>query len=144
AMIGNCLSNLSTRATMPPSLYSSSAMGTMVFSLCRRLLDHEQDAEDAFQATFLVLARKAKSGNWQGSVAGWLHEVAFRTALKARGASRRQREAERRGYRTQRFQPSADSGEREHSALLHEELNRLPEKYRTPLVLCYLEGKSHT
>jgi RNA polymerase sigma factor (sigma-70 family) len=117
--------------------------GPMVLGLCRRLLRHEQDAEDAFQATLLALARKAGSIDRGGSVGSWLYKVAYRVALRARaGALRRARRemavadlpalADRRGL--------ADAARRELGSVLDEELSRLPEKYRAPVVLCYLQG----
>jgi RNA polymerase sigma factor (sigma-70 family) len=117
--------------------------GPMVFGVCRRVLRHEQDAEDAFQATFLVLARKAGSRGWRVSVGAWLYAVAQRVALKARTR------AARRGARHTEMvddvavEPVSESPWHELRPILDEELNRLPEKYRTPLVLCYLEGKTN-
>jgi RNA polymerase sigma factor (sigma-70 family) len=116
--------------------------GALVLSVCRRVLRHEQDAEDAFQATFLVLVRKAGSIRRRESVGAWLHGVACRIALKVRRAA-----ARRRGRETaMRDAPTATEVPEliweETRASLDEELDRLPRKYRTAVVLCYLEGKS--
>jgi RNA polymerase sigma factor (sigma-70 family) len=117
--------------------------GPMVLGVCRRVLRHEQDAEDAFQATFLVLARNAGSRAWRVSVGPWLYAVALRVALKARtlAARRRARHTEMVGEVA--ANPAGESPGHELRPILDEELNRLPEKYRTPLVLCYLEGKTN-
>lgn len=116
--------------------------GALVLSVCWRLLRHAQDAEDAFQATFLVLARKSGSVNWRESVAGWLHEVACRVAAEARGKTirRKTRETLMETIPDVPFIPPAHDGEL--SAVLDEELRRLPEQYRLPLVLCCLEGRT--
>jgi RNA polymerase sigma factor (sigma-70 family) len=114
--------------------------GALVLGVCRRILRHHQDAEDATQAAFVVLARKASAIHWDESVAGWLHEVAVRVALEARTrvARRRSRELD---VKTLPDTPSPHSSETESlSELLDQELTALPDKYRGPLVLCYLEG----
>ena len=114
--------------------------GGMVLGVCRRVLPTVQDAEDACQATFLVLARKARGREWQPSIANWLYATARRIASKAnRAASRRARRESRP------VAPAAASAVdqmtgREAFAALDEELDRLPAIYREPLVLCYLEG----
>ncbi len=114
--------------------------GPMVQRLCQRLLHDPQEAEDACQAVFLVLARKADARGWQPSVASWLHRVAYHLALKARAAAaRRSLLAGKAAPRTTEDPLEAISG-RELQTLLDEELARLPEKLRAPLVLCYLEG----
>jgi RNA polymerase sigma factor (sigma-70 family) len=114
--------------------------GPMVLGVCRRVLRHTQDAEDAFQATFLVLAHKARAVNRPELLGPWLYGVAYRTALKARGrAGTRQPERLRSDVPAR---PSTGSVEADVRAVLDEELGRLPEKYRAPLVLCYLEGQS--
>jgi RNA polymerase sigma factor (sigma-70 family) len=114
--------------------------GQLVLGVCRRVLQQEQDAEDAFQATFLVLARKAASVHWQESVSHWLYEVACRLARKAK-VSRRQRQArEQQVVKQPAVASESDPSWREMQEVLDEELRRLPEKYRAPLVLCYLQG----
>jgi RNA polymerase sigma factor (sigma-70 family) len=117
--------------------------GPMVLGVCRSVLRHEQDAEDAFQATFLALARRADTIRWRGAVAGWLYGVAYHVAVKAQVAAARRRARERRTSSVVPADPALDMTLRELQRVLHEELRRLPEKYRLPLVLCYLEGRSH-
>jgi RNA polymerase sigma factor (sigma-70 family) len=115
----------------------------LVWCACRRVLGEAADAEDAFQATFLVLARRAGSVRWRESAGPWLYGVAHRVSLRARAAAARRRRRERQAaapHDTAR--PPADLSWREACAALHEELDRLPEKFRLPLLLCYLEGKS--
>lgn len=110
----------------------------LVLHVCRQVLRDEQAAEDAFQATFLVLVKKAGSVLRGEALPGWLHRVAFRAALRARP-----RQAARTGVDLDlvpAVAPAANDGDRE---LLHEEIARLPAKYRQPIVCCYLEGKTH-
>jgi RNA polymerase sigma factor (sigma-70 family) len=115
--------------------------GPMVLSVCRRVLGDSPDADDAFQVTFLVLVRKAASLRQPNSLAAWLHGVAHRTALKARANAARRCAVERQTEPMLPSEPPDDElSDRELHAALDEELNRLPEKYRAPLVLCYLEG----
>jgi RNA polymerase sigma factor (sigma-70 family) len=115
--------------------------GGMVLGVCRGVLQHAQDAEDAFQATFLVLARKAHTIRKQQSLGSWLHGVAYRLALKARSAARREVCA-----KSPEDIPAPSNADdltlRELRSILHEELHRLPEYYRAPLLLCYWEGKT--
>jgi len=115
--------------------------GPMVLALCRRILDHEQDAEDAFQATFLILVRRAGTLDNPDLLSSWLYGVAYRTARKARTQAARRRAQERQvASVTTAEEPPVDHAWRELRSVLDDELNRLPEKYRLPLVLCYLEG----
>jgi RNA polymerase sigma factor (sigma-70 family) len=107
------------------------------------VLRQEQDAEDAFQATFLVLARKAASIRKRESVASWLYGVAYRTAVEARETAFRRRRREREVPTMSATDPAAEAAWSELQPVLDEELQRLPEKYRRPLILCYLEGKTH-
>jgi RNA polymerase sigma factor (sigma-70 family) len=107
----------------------------LVWGVCRRILGHHQDAEDAFQATFLILARRAGSVRWQASVGGWLHTVAQRLAVRARKQAQQRRIHEREAKT-----PSDGASLRELAAVVDEELRRLPAKYREPLLLHYLEG----
>jgi serpin B len=117
--------------------------GPMVWNVCRRVLGSAGDADDAFQATFLVLVRKAGSIAKRDSVASWLHGVARRIALDARAAAARRRAHERRGAAMPTEGLPADAARAEVRRVLDEELSRLPEKYRAPLVLCYLEGRTN-
>jgi RNA polymerase sigma factor (sigma-70 family) len=117
--------------------------GPMVLGVCRRILHHDQDTEDAFQATFVILARKASGISKHNSVASWLYKVAYRIALRARAAK-----ARRRNQESQTLPRSADNGlgdlvQRELRQVLDEEVQRLPEKYRTPILLCYLQGQTN-
>src|SRR6516162_1165068 len=114
--------------------------GPMVLRVCRRALANAADAEDVFQATFLVLARKASSPRWHDSVANWLYGVAYRLARKVREAAVRRAARESRAAVRIGDDPLAAITGRELLGALDEELLRLPERYREPLVLCYLEG----
>jgi RNA polymerase sigma factor (sigma-70 family) len=115
--------------------------GGMVLHVCRGLLANEADADDAFQATFLVLAHRARSVRNNGSLGGWLYGVAYRTALKARAASATRKRHEARAGAGPRPEAVDELTWREAQWIIHQELARLPEKYRAPLVLCYLQGK---
>ena len=115
--------------------------GRMVLCVCRRLLGHVQDAEDAFQATFLVLARKASSLRNGEAVANWLYGVAYRTALEAKSRIALRRSRERPLDNVPPPEVPAEKP-RDWLPLLERAVNGLPERYRTPLVLCHLEGCS--
>jgi RNA polymerase sigma factor (sigma-70 family) len=117
--------------------------GSMVLGVCRRVLNHEQEAEDAFQATFLVLVRRAASLERPNLLGNWLYGVAYRTAQKARARLARRRHHERRVEPMQPSDPPDDLQWNEVRGVLDEELQHLPMKYRTPLVLCYLEGMTN-
>jgi RNA polymerase sigma factor (sigma-70 family) len=116
--------------------------GPMVLNLCRRVLGHHQDAEDAFQATFLVLARKASGLRDRPLVGSWLYGVAYRTARKTLTARARRSAHERSALASSPRDPLAEVSIREAQQAVDEELERLPEKYRAPLVLCCLEGQA--
>jgi RNA polymerase sigma factor (sigma-70 family) len=115
--------------------------GAMVLGVCRRILGNEADAHDAFQATFLVFVRKAASIEPRGMVGNWLYGVAQRTSLRAR-AMNQQREANARLLKPMLRDPSPDQDQVELNDLLDQELSHLPHKYRAPVVLCGLEGRS--
>jgi RNA polymerase sigma factor (sigma-70 family) len=115
--------------------------GPMVMGVCRRLLHDAHEAEDAFQATFLVLAHKARSVGRPEALGPWLHGVAYRTAARARQAARR-RARELEAAAMPHDGPEVEAAWRELRQVLDEELGRLALKYRAPLVLFYLEGKS--
>ncbi len=119
--------------------------GAMVLSVCRQVLGDLHAAEDAFQATFLVLVRRAGSLRVRepGSLGPWLYGVAYRIALKTRQAAARRRSRERRVAIPAVEDASTAIEDGELRALLHDEVNRLPSKYRAPVVLCYFEGRSH-
>ncbi len=112
--------------------------GSMVLSVCRAVLHHHHDAEDAFQATFLVLARKASSIRRRENVGSWLHGVAYRVAKKARAAGARRQALEAKWPAA--IASADDLSWSEVRTILHAELAALPERFRDPLVLCYLEG----
>lgn len=115
---------------------------TMVLGVALRVLRHHQDAEDVCQATFLLLARKAATTAWRESVANWLYGVAYRLALKSREAA--QRRTARQGKAQPRTPPDAlaEITVRDLQNVLDEELQRVPQKYRAPFILCCLEGKT--
>ena len=116
----------------------------MVLRVCKRILGNDQDAEDAYQATFFVLASKAGSQHWQESVATWLHGLAVWTARDARRADQRRRLREQKALEKKAVDSSADVSLRETCGFLEEEIARLPEKYRTPLIQCELLNRRRT
>ncbi len=116
--------------------------GPMVLGVCRVVLGHLQDAEDVFQATFLVLARKAGSIRKKESVASWLHGVAYRLAVRAKARRFVRRAHERKASAMRKPGPSVEEAWRELRPLIDEEMEKLPAPYRAALVLCYLEGKT--
>ncbi len=115
--------------------------GPMVLGVCRRILRNEADAEDAFQATFLVLVRKAASIQSRSTVSNWLYGVAHNTALKAKAMDRRRQLKERDAGTVPREEARAEVWQ-ELQTLLDAELSSLPERYRAPIILCDLEGKT--
>jgi len=116
--------------------------GPMVFAVCRRVIGNLHDAEDAFQASFLVLARKAASVSPREAVGNWLYGVAYRTARRARAVSARRwaREKQVKDMPSPTTAPADPLEELE--PLLDHELSRLPDKYRMPIVLCELQGRT--
>jgi RNA polymerase sigma factor (sigma-70 family) len=134
--------------------------GNLAWGVCLRVLGHQQDAEDAFQATFLALARRASSVRKPQSVASWLYRAAYHLSMQLRRVQARRRAREGRAAEaTQRARdmgegvnhkrglaadPLEAAGWEETVTLLDEELSRLPDIYRSPVVLCDLEGRSHT
>ncbi len=116
--------------------------GPLVLGLCRRVLRNADDAEDACQATFLVLARKAASLRKRAALGGWLHGVAYRIAANLRRARARRLRREQRVPTPAVYESDGDVTWRELRTVLDEELQRLPQRYRQPLILCYLEGKT--
>jgi RNA polymerase sigma factor (sigma-70 family) len=121
--------------------------GATVLSVCRQVLGDGHAAEDAFQATFLVLVRRAGSLRVRdgGTLGGWLHAVAYRTALKARRGAARRRARERRAAGPEGRAGSAVAAVEaaDLGAALHAEVARLPARYRSAVVLCYFEGRTH-
>jgi RNA polymerase sigma factor (sigma-70 family) len=116
--------------------------GAMVLGTCRRLLRREQDAEDAFQATFLALVRKAGSIGRRAALASWLYKVAYRIALRVRATAPVQPLPDGPLPDASATDPGDDLLRRELRAALDEEVRRLPEKYRAAFVLCQLEGQT--
>ena len=115
--------------------------GPMVHGLCRRLLRRAEDAADAFQATFLILVRKARSISKCASLGSWLYKVAYRVALEARGEAKHSSMSS-----CDEELPDGETADevarRDLQRVVAEEVDRLPEKYRLPVVLCYLSGKT--
>jgi RNA polymerase sigma factor (sigma-70 family) len=114
--------------------------GPLVLGVCRRVLGHKQDAEDAFQAAFLILARKATAMDWQDSVGNWLYGVAYRVARKERARTARRRQREIQPPVLPEPVTPLEPAWRELAAVLDEELLSLPSDCRSVLLLCYLEG----
>jgi RNA polymerase sigma factor (sigma-70 family) len=114
--------------------------GPMVLGVCRRVLHHAQDAEDCFQATFLLLARRGASIRKRESLGSWLHGVAFRMANNSKRAGARRRRHEAQARPTTPANPAWTAAWHEVQALLDEEVQRLPAAYREAFVLCCLEG----
>jgi RNA polymerase sigma factor (sigma-70 family) len=117
--------------------------GPMVRGVCRRILRHEQDAEDAFQATFLALSRSAGTLG-RGSLAGWLYRAAYHAALKAKARAARRREVRAPNEVAADGDPAPSAGMGEVRAVIDAEVTRLPERLRLPVVLCYFEGRSNS
>jgi RNA polymerase sigma-70 factor (ECF subfamily) len=117
--------------------------GPLVLSVCRRVLGTVQDAEDAFQATFLVLARKAGTIRDPGLLGNWLYGVASRIARKARATVHKRQMYEKQAKLLPSLQAESAVDADDLRPVLDEELSRLPEKYRAALVLCYLQGKTN-
>jgi RNA polymerase sigma-70 factor (ECF subfamily) len=139
--------------------------GPLVARTCRRLLRDDHDVEDVLQATFFVLARKASGGAWQGSLGGWLCAVAYRLALHARTDLARRRAREKSMSALARrlshdgaldeppaglpehdhplFDPAVELERRDLRRVIDDEIGNLPEKYRAPMVLCELQGRTH-
>jgi RNA polymerase sigma factor (sigma-70 family) len=117
--------------------------GPMVLGTCRRMLGAESDVDDAFQATFLVLVRRARALGPRDAIGPWLHGVAARVSMRARSqAARRRRIVTIAPEHASVLAPSSDA-DGEITAAMDQEVNRLPAKYRSPIVLCYLEGHTH-
>jgi RNA polymerase sigma factor (sigma-70 family) len=115
--------------------------GPMVLGVCRRILQNEDDAQDAFQATLLVFLRKAATIIPRAMVGNWLHGVAYKTALKAQAMNRQRRAKEREA--TANVRPAVPQAAlQDHLEILDEALSRLPAKYHSAIVLCDLEGKT--
>jgi RNA polymerase sigma factor (sigma-70 family) len=116
--------------------------GSMVLHVCRRVLGHIHDAEDVFQATFLMLARKARSIRKRDAVGSWLHGVAHRLAVRVREQARRRQVHEQQAANLHHAEPALAAAWSEVQAVLDEELRCLPARYREVLVHCYLEGQT--
>jgi RNA polymerase sigma factor (sigma-70 family) len=116
--------------------------GPLVLRTCRAIVRNEHDAEDAFQATFLILARKGGTLWVRDSVAPWLHRVARRAGLRALRAAQRRRAVEIAAAETARFSRTVATRD-ELEGALHREIDRLPDRYRLPLLLCDLQGRTY-
>jgi RNA polymerase sigma factor (sigma-70 family) len=117
--------------------------GPLVLSVCHQVLRDEQEAADAFQAVFLVLAQKAGSVRRGESLAAWLHRVALNVSRTVRTGTARRRAHEREALRMARASSVKDEQCDDWKEVLNEEVDRLPQKYRLAVILCYFEGKTH-
>ena len=117
--------------------------GPLVYGVCRRILPDSNDAEDAFQATFLVLVRKGGTLRDPRALASWLYGVAYRTARKLKAKAALRTRSERQASEMPTKSDVSEMTYDELQAVLDEEISQLPEKYALPLVLCYLEGKTN-
>jgi RNA polymerase sigma factor (sigma-70 family) len=117
--------------------------GPAVLQVCRGVLQDPHEAEDAFQATFLVLVRKAPSIEDPEALGGWLRGVAYRTAVRSRCSAARRRVIERTLVDKPPSEQSCQELAPDLRQMIREELDRLPDSYRQPLLLCYLEGMTH-
>src|SRR4051794_30995177 len=115
--------------------------GPTVLRVCRGVLRDPHDADDAFQATFLVLARKAGSVRRRDSVGSWLYGVALRVSADARSMAARRRTHERRAAQMS-ARPAGDDAHDDLAAVVHEEVGRLPEPFRAAVVVCDLQGQT--
>jgi RNA polymerase sigma factor (sigma-70 family) len=144
---GQLLERFSTRTREPDGLAFTVLVerhGQDVLQICRSVLRDEHAAHDAFQVTFLVLVRKARTLHVRDSLGPWLHSVAYRVALCSRSAAARRRKHERRGAeRAAKVLNGIERTESDIRAVIQEEVARLPEHYRVPIVLCDLEGRTH-
>jgi RNA polymerase sigma factor (sigma-70 family) len=131
------------RRTTDPAAFEAIVRrhGDRVLAACHKVLSDPADVEDAFQATFVVLLREARSVRKREALGGWLYGVAHRTALQARRGAARRADVEARKP-TRSSEQAPDLSWQEACVILHEELDRLPDTYRLPLLLCYLEGRS--
>jgi len=117
--------------------------GAVVMRVCRQVLGNQEDAEDAFQATFLVLARKAATVRQGEALAAWLYRVAYHIAVQARSRSAKRQVHEKEVAAMRKEETVNLSDWDDVWPVLHEEVNQLPAKLRTPVVLCYLNGKTN-
>src|SRR5262249_20223492 len=116
--------------------------GPLVWRVCRRALGQTQDAEDAYQATFILLLRKAGSVRWQKSIAGWLYQVSHRVSVKLRTRAALGTKVAASGDLAS-LPTSTNSSDDERRGVIEEEISRLPETLRLPVVMCYIEGMTN-
>jgi len=143
---GQLLERFSTRSAEAAEMAFAALVerhGPMVLRVCRNTLRDPDEVQDAFQATFLVLVQKARSLWVRDSLGPWLHRVAYRVATRARSSAARRRKHERRAAATRQTLVSNRADWDDTVALLHEEIDRLPERYRVPVVICDLQGLTH-